>query len=289
MTVKRMIHKFAKEQKIMEDIKLSKLEKIRIYRDVIYGVLFEKQKRNKRFVETVYENGVYRHLKEIKLWNLSLDDVLRIDFSNVDEQDKKIIYEKNYELVRNYRNSIWEKWQDEFYRKISRFIEPDDHIVELGCGYGRNLFVLRKFGIKNKMSGFDISNNAISVAKEINKKFDLGIDFGVFDYTKKIETDLEAKTVFTYATLEQVKYGLKNAIENIINAKPKQVIHFETIPELLDNNFYKIMIKLNRHRKDYQTDLLDIIQKNNVKISHLEENEICTGILNPIMMVRYTI
>ncbi len=139
------------------------------------------------------------------------------------------------------------------------------------------------------MLGYDISTNAIDVAQQINKKFDMGMDFGVFDYTQKLEMDLKDKTIFTYASLEQVKYGLEKAIDNIIEAQPKQVIHFETIPQLLDNNFHKLMVSLNRHRKDYPTKLLNILQQKNVSITHLETNDICTGILNPIMMVRYTL
>lgn len=228
-------------------------------------------------------------LSQSRLWDLSLDDLLHIDFANVDEQNKVIIYENRNRLVKNYRNTIWDKWQDEFIKKFMRFIELDDDIVELGCGYGRNLFVLKNYGIKNRMSGYDISSNGIEVAQQINKKFNMDIDFGVFDYTQKFEMDLKGKTIFTYASLEQVKYGLEKAIDNIINAQPKQVIHFETIPQLLDNNFHKLMVTLNRYRKDYQTKLVNILQQKQVTITHMETNEICTGILNPIMMIRYTV
>jgi len=240
-------------------------------------------------VEDTYESGIYKNLKQSKLWDLSLDDLLRIDFSNIDEQNKEIIYENKRKLVRNYRNHIWEKIQDEFVKKFTPFIKPDDHIIELGCGYGRHLFTLKKYGFKNRMSGYDISTNAIEVAQQINKKFDMGIDFGVQDYTQKLEIDLQGKTVFTYATLEQVKYALEKAIDNIINGQPRQVIHFETVPQLLDNNFYKLMVTLNRFRKDYPSKLLNILQQKEISITHLEKNEICTSILNPIMMIRYTV
>ena len=143
--------------------------------------------------------------------------------------------------------------------------------------------------LKTECQANDISSNGIEVAQHINKKFNMDIDFGVFDYTQKFEMDLKGKTIFTYASLEQVKYGLEKAIDNIINAQPKQVIHFETIPQLLDNNFHKLMVTLNRYRKDYQTKLVNILQQKYVTITHMETNEICTGILNPIMMIRYTV
>ena len=115
--------------------------------------MLQKQKGNARRVEKAYDSGIYKHLKSIKVWDLSLDDLLHIDFANVDEQNKVIIYENRNRLVKNYRNTIWDKWQDEFIKKFMRFIELDDDIVELGCGYGRNLFVLKNYGIKNRMSG----------------------------------------------------------------------------------------------------------------------------------------
>ncbi len=273
----------------MPDKELTRKEKLLIYRDVFYGSLFQKQNRNAKRVEKAYETGIYNNLKQMKVWNLSLYNLLHIDFTNIDEQNKEILYENKNKLVRNYRNTIWDIWQEEFVNKIKRFIEPNDQIVELGCGYGRNLFILKNNGIKNKMSGYDISTNAIEVAQQINKKFDMGMDFGVFDHTQKFKMNLKGKTVFTYASLEQVKYGLEKAIDNIIEAQPKQVIHFETIPQLLDNNFHKLMVSLNRYRKDYPTKLPNILQQKNVSITNLETNDICTGILNPIMMVRYTL
>jgi len=38
--------------------------------------------------------------------NLSLYDLLHIDFANIDEQNKEILYENKNKLVQNYRNSI---------------------------------------------------------------------------------------------------------------------------------------------------------------------------------------
>jgi len=49
------------------------------------------------------------------------------------------------------------------------------------------------------------------------------------------------------------------------------------------------MVSLNRYRKAYSTKLLNVLQQKNISITHLEKNDICTGILNPIMMVRYTV
>lgn len=274
---------------IVLDKKLTELQKLRIYKDVIVGVLFRKQKAESKRVDDFYESGIYNDLKQSQLWQLTVDDLLLIDFSNIDEKNNIITYENKNKLVKNYRNTIWTAVQDEFVKKISKFIEPDDHIVELGCGFGRHLFTLRKYGFQNKMSGSDISSNAIDVAKKISEKHNMSINFSVADYTKKLDMDLEGKTIFTYATIEQVKDRVEKAIDNIIDAKPKQVIHFETIPQLLDNNFYKLMITLNKIRKDYPLNILNILQQKKVLITNKETLDICTGILNPCMMVRYTL
>lgn len=271
----------------MQDEELTIGDKLRIYKDVVVGVMFRRFKRNYNVVDEYYDSGIYSSLKQNQLWNLSLNDLLLIDFSNTDEKDKIIVYENKTKLVRNYRNTIWTSVQDEFVDKISKFIKPDDHIVELGCGFGRHLFTLRKYGFKNKMSGSDISTNAIDVAKKINEKYDLQIDFQVADYTKKLDMDLKGKTIFTYATIEQVKDRIDDAIKNIIDSEPKQVIHFETIPQLLNNNFYKLMITLNKIRKDYPLNILNILEQNSVSITNKETLDVCTGILNPCMMVRY--
>lgn len=139
------------------------------------------------------------------------------------------------------------------------------------------------------MSGSDISSNAIDVGKKINQKFDMGINFEVADYTQKLKMNLQGKTIFTYGTIEQVKDRLENAMDNIINSKPKQVIHFEQFPQLLNNNFYKLMVILNRIRKDYPLNILNVLQQNGVLITHKQTLDIFPSILNPSMMIRYTL
>jgi hypothetical protein len=114
----------------------------------------------------------------------------------------------------------------------------------------------------------------------------------VLDITENISRDkIENKTIFTYTALEQTKHQLEKILKNLIDANPKQVIHIETIPQLLPKNIFGISVGLNRYRKDYQTKLLKILQKYPKKISilNLEKMKICPSVFNPIMMVRYEV
>ena len=279
----------SKKITVDDDENLLLKDKLQIYRDVVYGFLFHKLKRNAKLVKSLYQDGLYTEFDKLNLVEFSIKNIMYMDIKDLSTKNKKMVYENNNKLVRNYRHIVMKKWYDEFFSQISPFISKNDEIVELGCGNGRALFALRNYGITNKMSGYEISSNSVNFAQKLDKKFGTNIDFGVSDYTKELQMNLEGKTIFTYMSLEQVKYGLNDAITNIIRAKPKQIIHFEAIHQLINDRFYRMIVNLNRKRKGYQTELLDILQQKDVKITHTKTNKINCSILNPTMMIRYTL
>jgi hypothetical protein len=72
--------------------------------------------------------------------------------------------------------------------------------------------------------------------------------------------DLESKTVFTQKVMEQLKYDTYNVIENLINAKPKQVLHIEPVAELYKWTIRDQISKLYIKAADYQDDLLTVLK-----------------------------
>lgn len=268
-------------------------EKIILYRDVFVG-LMKKELRNPEKIREEYNDGLYKKYVDVEIWSKDKDEISILGLTDPDrfEQNRMSFYRHNEVILKDHYRKIWEIWEKEFVETFSRFISEKDEIVELGCGYGRNLFALRRNNFKNKMTGYDISENAINVGKKLNEKFHSNIEFDILDMTKEFSKQkIENKTVFTYTSLEQTKYHLEKILANLINAKPKQVIHVETIPQLLPNNIFGITVGLNRYRKDYQTKLLDILKKydNKISIIDLEKVKTCPSVFNPVMLVRYEV
>ncbi len=274
-------------------MKVSFIEKFTLYRDV-YAALIKKETRNLKKVEEDYEKGLYQKYVDSKVWSNEKTDLSILGLTDPDrlERNEMSYYRYNDEILKDTYVNIWKQFNDEFVETFSKFVDEKDEIVELGCGYGRNLFALRKNNFKNKMIGTDISKNAINVAKKLNEKFDANIEFDTLDMASNFSKDIvENKTIFTYGALEQTKYQLETILKNLIDSNPKQVIHFETLPKLLPNNLFGISVRVNRYRKDYQTQILEILHKyqNKVSICDLEKIKTCPSVFNPMMMVRYKI
>jgi hypothetical protein len=144
-------------------------------------------------------------------------------------------------------------------------------LLELGAGFGYNLFSLSLDPRWNKLRGFDIAPNGIEAGRQIANHFQLGdrISFDRIDLTDANDPrfgELAGAVVFTYFCIEQIPYAVESVIENIIRAKPVRVINIEPGVD---------MLKLSRPRDfasriyiesmDYQTrlfKLLDTLDRN---------------------------
>lgn len=204
-----------------------------------------KFKRTKNVVSENYDQSAWKKILEGKKW---------IKFNKIEDfiLNYGIMKEKIYSIVKNYT-------------------QPDDIVVELGCGWGLNLWSLISLNFPNKLEGYEISVNGLETCKKINSHFKCNVTFGKIDLTN-IETfsSLENKFLFTFHVLEQLKYETKEVIENLIKIKPKMVLHFEPVIELYKNNQRDKVLKLYLKALDYQDNLLntlkDFEKKNKIKI-----------------------
>ena len=163
-------------------------------------------------------------------------------------------------LCRVSSSEFYKYRQIPFLKIIKQFTNPEEIIVELGCGWGRNLFCLRGFNFKNRLEGYEFTKNGYESAKEVNEFFKCGIKFGRVDLTKDLQIDISGKTVFTQKVLEQLKYDTEKVINNLIKAKPKQVIHIEPTYELFPNNIRGLSSRLYIQLSDYQKSLLTTLK-----------------------------
>jgi hypothetical protein len=150
---------------------------------------------------------------------------------------------------------------------IGRHCGDTDGIVELGTGYGYNLFSLHLSHPGWSLQGFDISPNGITAGREIANRFDLSdrISLDRIDLTNASDPNLAAikdKIVLTYFCIEQIPYDVRKVVENILAARPKRVINVEPTTELLDLTDPRDLVSLCYIRSvDYQTELFSTLDE----------------------------
>src|SRR5262249_6583883 len=143
---------------------------------------------------------------------------------------------------------------------ISRYTPDGSDVLELGCGWGLNLFSLYMERRWPRLAGYDISWNALMAAREAAQHFGIPIEFDVVDAIDGEASGFAAfrgHTVFTYYALEQLKYETRKVIANVARWGPRRVIHIEPSSEYL--RWLSPLDVINRlyiARRDYQDNLL---------------------------------
>lgn len=262
--------KFYSRVEIIEELKeinicgmqepLSKSIVIKYYLYLLKLCLKKQGKRNDKVVNSEYDSGVYMKSLEYPEKINDLRDILFLEYDKfvTDEKIGYVFDDKFYEIS---NKGFVIELEKELHNWINKFVEKDESLTELGCGQGKHIILLRDSGFKGKLFGCDISKNAIEFANNINKKFGTNILFECLDMTKPLPQKFSGTTIFTHTALEQTKHYNEKIIVNLINLKPKQVMHFEDFYELYPINLRTIGCRLYSYARDYQTNLFSILKK----------------------------
>jgi tRNA G46 methylase TrmB len=179
------------------------------------------------------------------------------------------------ERLRKVENQILRISAQQYYqyriaalgKLIARHCGGANSIVELGTGYGYNLFSLHHSHPDWTLKGFDISPNGIAAGHEIAERFGISdrISLDRIDLTDSADANFSAiagEVVLTYFCIEQIPYDVRKVIENIIAAKPKRVINIEPTTELLELFRPRDLVSLFYIRSvDYQTKLFTTLDE----------------------------
>lgn len=239
--------------------------------------------RGRKEIIEAYDNVTWKKVFDSKTWknSRSLVDFMFPKFATeiLNPQNKKFMLLSNrfckvspQEFARYRPIPVLEN--------LKKYTNSDDTIVELGSGWGRNLFFLVALNFKNKLEGYEFTKHGVKAAKEINEHFGCNIKFGEIDLTKNFDfIDLKGKSIFTQKVMEQLKYDTDVVIENLIKAKPKQVMHVEPIAELYSNSFRDQVSRLYIKSADYQDNLLTTLRafEKNGKLKILEVRRLGFG------------
>lgn len=145
---------------------------------------------------------------------------------------------------------------------IEQHVKSSQTLVELGCGWGLNIWTLLANNKQRRIEGYELSENGLKSCKEINDHFKCNVYFKNIDLTDlSTFPSFRKKIIYTYHVLEQLKYDSEIVIENILKSKPDMVLHFEPVPELYKNSDHEKLVKQYIKFRDYQDNLLSTLKR----------------------------
>lgn len=257
--------------------------------------LHEEEKTIIRDIEKIdaqYDKDIYaKLLKYLKKHpNINHSDIRKRELKKKDNET--VCFSSKNKL---YLASMeeWMRFNDKIL--FDALVEPTrqvKYVVELGCGYGNNFSVLRKYIPDMVWVGGEYSKNAIEIASRLfNGCEDVSVvPFNWYDDRWEILEKLEEKAViFTRHSIEELPRA-RTVLKNLAKYKDKisEVIHLEPVYELMNQNSVLGFMRRKYIRKnDYNTDLLNSLYLMGVEILQIDVDVIGQNPLNPTSLVKW--
>lgn len=222
---------------------------------------FKNVRRTNDVVDSEYNSGEWDRVLNQRAWlgGRTLEEFL------IGQNTAPRLAKVDDQIVRISTRDYYRYRTGALSELIKRHAGAATSLIELGAGYGYNLFSLSLDPHWNRLRGFDIAPNGIEAGRQIASHFELGdrVSFDRIDLTDARDphfSELAGSTVFTYFCIEQIPYAVEAVIENIIRARPVRVVNIEPGVD---------MLKLSRPRDftsrvyirsmDYQTRLFKLL------------------------------
>jgi hypothetical protein len=226
------------------------------------------RRRTSALVDAEYNLTTWGRVLEDRAWLRagSLEDFL------VGKDDRQFLAKVDGQIVQLSSRDYYRYRIGALADLIARHAGSAGALVELGAGFGNNLFTLSLDPRWQQLRGLDISPNGIEAGRLIAEHFGLSgrVSFGRIDLTDPDDPgfpELTGATVVTYFCLEQIPHKVESVIGNILNARPARVVNIEPGVDMLTlakpRDFAsRVYIK----SMDYQTrlfKLLDMLERRN--------------------------
>ena len=194
------------------------------------------------------------------------DDIKRFEFKDTG----LVCVSIKEELALLSRDEARERYGRLLRDTMSNAINGADTVIELGCGYGYNLWMLSQhFRGKNYIGG-EYSSNAVELASHLYETSKQGSRITVekFDfYSSRYEIlsrILSGKTVvFTSHAIEQLPSAMKVVAGIESCGGPLTVFHFEPVYELCSDSLLGLLRRKYAVVNDYNRDLYTLLRNNN--------------------------
>lgn len=145
---------------------------------------------------------------------------------------------------------------------VEPHLSPAIRVCEFGCGQGPNLFFFKWKYPAARYAGYDFDEEGIELARFLNHRFGLDVQFNVLNMVHP-SSEPECDLIFTYCSMEQVKYDTERVLAYFCRLRPKRVIHIEPVYEFysrvgLGRDFF---CRRYIRRADYQDRLYTTLKR----------------------------
>jgi hypothetical protein len=195
---------------------------------------FKNVRRTNEVVDSEYNSGEWDRVLKQRAWlGRTLEEFL------IGQNTEPRLAKVDGQIVRIITRDYYRYRIGALSELIARHAGRATSLLELGAGYGANLFSLSLDPHWSKLRGFDIAPNGIEAGRQIASHFKLDdrVSFDRIDLTDANDphfSELAGGTVFTYFCIEQIPYAVEAVIENIIQAKPARVVNIEPGIDMLN-------------------------------------------------------
>ncbi|MBI4442273.1 MAG: hypothetical protein HY649_02730 [Acidobacteria bacterium] len=190
----------------------------------------------------------------------------------------------------------WKEAQKQYYDLLLDRIGGQSRncrtIVELGAGYGYNLWLLSKLLLRHSLLGGEYCSNAVDLASHLYPPTVAKIvPFNFYDHDTYCLLDRAESPVlvFTCHAMEQLP-SARSVLDSLFAYRDKigAVLHFEPLYESHGANLLGLMRRRYTEINDYNRDLLDVLrQRSYVRIVKIEENILGLNPLNPTSILHW--
>ena len=173
-------------------------------------------------------------------------------------------------------------------------IEDSPAVVELGCGYGFNLYILAQQFPGKLYRGGEYSANAVKLAQQLFVR-EPNIEVREFNFydgsTYACLDDLPSPvTVFTCHAVEQLQTAteLFTALRER-SSRIASVFHFEPAYDLHDSSLIGLMRRRYAQMNDYNQDLVKRIREreDHIRVVTMKPDVLGLNPLNPTSVIRW--
>lgn len=253
---------FRPDLKPASALELSKAYAVDIARSV-RRIAFKNIRRTHDIVDAEYNAGEWGRILSERAWlrEPSLEDFL------VGHNSASRLAKVDGQIVRISTSDYYRYRLVALSQLISRLAGDATSLLELGAGFGYNLFSLSLDARWTRLRGLDIAPNGIEAGRQIAGHFGLDgrISFGRIDLTDPADPafrELEGATILTYFCIEQIPHAVESVVGHILKARPARVINIEPAVDMLDLSSPRdIASRIYIRSMDYQTRLWTLLDE----------------------------
>lgn len=195
--------------------------------------------------------------------------------------------ERVFRIDNNVR--VWELLYRKIFPLLKQYVTPDTTLVELGCGWARNLFFALNAKLGARGIGGEFTPEGVRLGNAVAGRFGFPVDVFPFDFYNAdlgFIDECDDVVIFTHNSIEQISELPEQAVYRILDVRPRAVLHFEPVYEYRNEpTLFHCMSKRYTEINDYNRNLLTILRKLEnrgiLEIVHEEIHSLGINAFNP--------